>query len=238
MTCERKAIQDSLVLGASIGLGLTALLMLVAGCSPGPSTPANPKDRPTNGVPPSLPQSVVIQAVSSTRIAPLVANIDPPDGFSANSIPAASVPATEPVIKRGSARLGWLRNTNAVGYVIHYGTNSYEYGERATVGDVTNATIIGLDEGRRYYFAINSISTNATFGSLSPEVTGITPIYVSIQQERWSVSAFGLNGFTNEMQQSTNLNDWWTVLRWIGSGVATNYLHTNVAHSWFRVVAR
>jgi hypothetical protein len=234
MNREREAIQDSLVLGASIGLGITALLMLVAGCSPEAESAAITKGRSTHLVPPPLPQSVVVEFQPSARAAAMT-TIAPPDGFSSDSPSPSYIPASQPVLKRGSARLGWKHSPAAAGYVINYGTNSYEYLWQATLGLVTNATVTGLEEGCRYYFAINSIGTNGMFGSLSPEISGVTPIYVNIQQERWSVSSFGVIGSTNKMQQSTNLNDWWTVLEWIGTGAATNHLHTNTAQAWFRV---
>jgi hypothetical protein len=228
MNCERKAIQDSLVLGASIGLGITALLMLVAGCSPVASHPIPP---------PIESKSVVVAMESATHRAAMIASLPSPSSLMVKGESPPLIAAPEPIQKRGTLRLQFSPVTNAAaaGYRAHFGLISSNYTHTADLGRVTNATVTGLDEGRSYYFAVAAYSTAGEESPLSNEASGTTSVFVSIRQDRWSVSSSGLIGVTNKMQQSTNLSDWWTVLEWIGTGATTNYLHTNVVQSWFRV---
>lgn len=228
MNRERKAIQDSLVLGASIGLGIAAILMLVAGCSPVASQPIPP---------PTQSKSVTIAAEASFTRANMSASVPSPSGLVVKEESPVASGTPEPVHKRGTLRLRFTPVTNsaAIGYRAHFGLESGKYTHSANIGAVTNAIVTGLDEGRSYYFAVAAYSASGEESPLSNEASGTTSVFISIRQDRWNVSSAGLIGATNKMQQSTNLGDWWTVLEWIGTGATTNYLHTNVVQSWFRV---
>jgi hypothetical protein len=58
----------------------------------------------------------------------------------------------------------------AVGYVLVYGNNSGIYNQSTNVGNVVEATVNGLVEGRTYYFAVYAYAANALQSDLSNEV--------------------------------------------------------------------
>lgn len=58
----------------------------------------------------------------------------------------------------------------AVGYVLVYGNNSGVYNQSTNVGNVVEATVNGLVEGRTYYFAVYAYAANALQSDLSNEV--------------------------------------------------------------------
>jgi hypothetical protein len=62
-----------------------------------------------------------------------------------------------------------------VGYKIYYGTASYSYTQTVTVGNVTRATIDGLEAGRTYYFAVTALYGFGEESDFSNEATYVVP---------------------------------------------------------------
>lgn len=218
MNESRCSLYRSAGLGLFIGLGFTALLLLLAGCSP------EVHAQPT--IPPSTSSNLIS---SYSGIFNLRAGN-----------PSVSLPATITTPKRGVTKLAWdaSPDISVAGYKVYWGTNSKSYPHSLTVGTNLTATINGLSEGVRYYFAVTAHDAIGVESMFSNEATNTTGFYVSLQMKVWEVSSFGAPGQTNLMQTSTNLSDWWTFKTWIGNGVATNALHTNSAKSYFRVMVK
>jgi hypothetical protein len=71
-----------------------------------------------------------------------------------------------------SAALGWTASPDprTTGYVVVYGTVSGAYTQSTNVGNVTQATIPGLTEGRTYYFSVYAYGSNWSQSDLANEV--------------------------------------------------------------------
>jgi hypothetical protein len=80
-----------------------------------------------------------------------------------------------------SVTFGWDENTdpNIVGYNIYYGTSSQDYTNVVSVGNVTSATISGLQEGVTYYFAATSYDSMDQESVTSPEIVYTVPLTVT-----------------------------------------------------------
>ena len=139
--------------------------------------------------------------------------------------------------KRGIVKLAWGRSpdSSVTGYRIFYGTNSGSYFASATIGNITNATITGLDEGTKYYAACVALNSSGIESQFSNEVIFTTGVYISLQKYIWAVSSYGLFGKTNQIKTSTNLVNWWTIFEWTGNSKLATVLHTNTSKSFFRV---
>jgi hypothetical protein len=111
--------------------------------------------------------------------------------------------------------------TNLIGYKVYFGTKSGSYESVITVSAVPQATICGLDAGRRYYFAVAAITSDDTEGILSDELIWDVPAPVAIPNLSMSVgaadtgssAAFTLNwagqaGKTYSIEVSPDLMSW------------------------------
>jgi len=221
----------SLGAGALIGLGLLALVALLSGCTqakaPAVALPALP-ERP--------PVILAVESQRSERPVSMTALATSMTLTASASQPVALNATTTPQ-KRGSLTFGWSRIAGAVGYRLYYGTNSLEHYASAVVGNVTNATLTGLDEGTRYFVVATSMDALGGESGFSNEILAVTPIYVGLSPYIWSVSSYGVVGKTNLLLMTTNLVDWRPILTWLGTGQLTNALHTNTAKAFFRVEA-
>ncbi len=72
-----------------------------------------------------------------------------------------------------SVSLVWDSNseTNLAGYVIYYGTASGQYSNSNNVGNVTNTTVSGLQEGRNYYFVVTAYDASGLESDPSNEAS-------------------------------------------------------------------
>ena len=61
-------------------------------------------------------------------------------------------------------------------YTIWYGTSSRVYTLSTNVGNVTTATVYGLQEGTTWYFALTATSTSGLDSDFSIEITNAIPI--------------------------------------------------------------
>lgn len=72
-----------------------------------------------------------------------------------------------------SVTLAWNRNPepDIVSYLIYYGTASRMYPYSTNVGNVTTATVYGLEAGRLWYFAVTAVNSSGLESDFSSEVT-------------------------------------------------------------------
>jgi uncharacterized protein len=72
----------------------------------------------------------------------------------------------------GSATLSWNGVSGASGYLVYYGTASRNYTKTLDAKTSTKATVSGLTDGSRYYFAVRAYKGSVT-SNYSQEVSGI-----------------------------------------------------------------
>ncbi len=90
----------------------------------------------------------------------------------------------------GSVNLAWDAVSAASGYRVSYGTTSARYTAHLDTGSNTSATVAGLTDGTRYYFAVQAYAGTATSG-YSNEVSTIVPPATTAP-----VASFTANGST------------------------------------------
>ncbi len=76
-----------------------------------------------------------------------------------------------------SVTLAWDPNPepDVSGYIVYFGNASRDYPSSTNVGNVTTATVYGLQEGLTYYFAITATNTAGLESDYSNEVTNSIP---------------------------------------------------------------
>ena len=72
----------------------------------------------------------------------------------------------------GSVNLAWDAVSGAAGYRVYYGTTSATYTANLDAGSKTSATVAGLTDGTRYYFAVKAYAGTVTSG-YSNEVSSV-----------------------------------------------------------------
>jgi len=218
------------MLAGAMFLAVGTFLVMV-GCSSSKVAPTPPMPR----------TSAVILAVESQRATVRTALTAPADTnpvtLTIRTSAPVSIAAAAPVIKRGSLSLAWsaYADPRVAGYRIYYGVTPMVYFYSADAGNVTNATIKGLEEGVSYSAAVVAYFADGTESRPSNEATGVTPFYISLAPQCWQVSAYGMLGKTNLVKVSTNLTTWQTLGQFVGDGELHGFLHTNQAVASFRV---
>jgi len=223
-----KNMKRSLILGLTIGGCLTALLWLVAACSSSQSVRTLPI------TPPVAPVVILAAAERSMALPTMTAT----SSFALTVVTSAapSIVPSATTGKRGSINLAWDPSPETVsGYRIHFGKATSAYDQAADAGLTTNATISGLDEGTRYYFAASSYLSGEGEGPVSNEASGVTDIYIGIRHGPPVVETWGMLGLTNVVQISTNLTTWQTLAQFVGDGTLRSFVYTNSQQAWFRV---
>jgi len=76
--------------------------------------------------------------------------------------------------RTGKIKLTWDANKepDIAGYKVYYGTTPGKYGTGIDVGNVTEYTLEGLVNGRRYYVAIKAYTRSGIESAFSQEVSG------------------------------------------------------------------
>ncbi len=76
-----------------------------------------------------------------------------------------------------SVSLAWdpSPDMNVVGYIVHYGTASGSYPNRLDIGNTTNATVSGLQEGIAYYFVATAYNAAGLESDPSNELRFTVP---------------------------------------------------------------
>jgi hypothetical protein len=88
------------------------------------------------------------------------------------------VAAHAPAQSTASVTLAWNPNTgnNTAGYQLYYGSSSQTYNDVLSVGNHTNATVLGLTPGVTYYFAVSALDTAGLESPLSKEIIFTPPV--------------------------------------------------------------
>lgn len=92
----------------------------------------------------------------------------------AQALLSALIPATH---ADQSVTLAWDPNPepDVAGYIVYFGNASRNYPYQTNVGNVTTATVYGLQEGLTYFFAITATNTSGLESDFSNEVTNAVP---------------------------------------------------------------
>ena len=113
----------------------------------------------------------------------------------------------------GEATLGWDRNPepDVVNYTVYWGLQTGTYSWSADAGNVTTYTILNLQDGQRYFFAVQAVNSSGLRSPLSSEVSttvaAATPV-APTTLEQW-LQRFGLtdanadsdgDGLTNQAE--------------------------------------
>jgi hypothetical protein len=85
---------------------------------------------------------------------------------------------TPATLLASSATVNWSANpeTNVVGYVVLYGTQSGMYSFSQPIGNVTTLTVTNLTAGQTYYFAVQAVNADGLSGPASQEVSLVAPV--------------------------------------------------------------
>jgi hypothetical protein len=133
--------------------------------------------------------------------------------------------------------LSWngMPNEGVVGYNIYYGTESGNYTQLQSCGNVNNVIIQGLDGGKTYYFVVDPVDAYGNVGPYSNEASAVTliPPPMLLQTQTY----YDGNGLPYlmeiktpstvygnwEMDSSTNLQSWTPYTYGYGSGTGDGY---------------
>ena len=74
----------------------------------------------------------------------------------------------------GQLKLAWNAVAGATGYRLYYGTSSGNYSSSVDAQNQTSATVSGLTDGARYYFAAKAYNS-ATTSDFSNEASAVVP---------------------------------------------------------------
>ena len=76
-----------------------------------------------------------------------------------------------------SVTLAWDANpeSDIAAYIIYSGTNSGAYTQATNVGNITRATVYGLEDGVTSYFALTAVNTAGLESDYSAEVSNVIP---------------------------------------------------------------
>jgi hypothetical protein len=105
-------------------------------------------------------------------------------------------------------------DTNVVGYKLYYGTVSQQYTNVVVAGNVTDASISGIQSGNTYYFAATSYNAAGWESSYSPEISytvpviNLPPISIASTSGGVNVSVNGTAASPYVIMASTNLINW------------------------------
>lgn len=120
----------------------------------------------------------------------------------------------------------WLEWTppaddNVVEYHVFYGTSSRNYTNSVTSYYSSGSVIEGLQEGKRYYFAVSAVDADGNVSRLSEEVSYLVPvIYPAVLQTEMLTDENGLPSVMKitsswatlsnfQVQYSTDLVNWY-----------------------------
>ncbi|HET7624075.1 MAG TPA: fibronectin type III domain-containing protein, partial [Verrucomicrobiae bacterium] len=107
-----------------------------------------------------------------------------------------------------SVTLQWSPSTDSsvTGYNIYYGVASRNYTNKVTVGNVTNATVTGLQEGVTYYFAATAFNAIGLESDFSEEVSYTVPVSATDNQPPTLTALSNLSINENAATQSVPLS--------------------------------
>ncbi len=90
----------------------------------------------------------------------------------------SAIVLTPTMLCAGSVTIGWNANpeSDVVGYVVLYGTQSGVYTFTRQVGNVTTATLTNLKAGQTYFVAVRAINSDGMSSPVSQEVSAEVPL--------------------------------------------------------------
>jgi hypothetical protein len=144
-----------------------------------------------------------------------------------------------PVLALQSVTLAWTPSpdTNVLGYRIYYGVASRTYTNVVDVNKATNATISGLVEARKYYFAATAYNLLGLESDYSSEASYTVPTNAPVRLQirtaparQFVLTLTGPIGHTYEILATQTLTTW-TVIGTVtvGAGGSMDLTDTNAA---------
>ena len=89
-------------------------------------------------------------------------------------VPLVALIAVSETSLAGQLKLAWDAVANATGYRLYYGASSGNYSSSVDAQNQTSATVSGLTDGARYYFAAKAYNSTTT-SNFSNEVSAVVP---------------------------------------------------------------
>lgn len=143
---------------------------------------------------------------------------------------------------QGTIRLAWnaANDDNVRTYALYYWMTSTGAIYRISAGTNLTATLSGLVEGAEYEVYAVSVIASGIESIPSNSVKFIVPVRTYLSVSAYAIQSYGLEGVTNLMQMSTNLQTWTAVASFVGKpGQAFTYNHTNLGYgAYFRVIRK
>ena len=156
----------------------------------------------------------------------------------------ASIPLPASAVQ--NVTLAWNPSTspNVVGYDIYYGPACGTYTNKISVGNVTSATVPGLQEGACDYFVVTARATSGLESLPSNEVSYNIPNLASL-----AIQMFQLHGFPTSvtitatgatpaewaLESSPDLKTWTTVTEGTNPQVNVSVVVTSTPALFFRL---
>ncbi len=93
----------------------------------------------------------------------------------------ASIVLLPATLHAAAVTVAWDANveSDVVGYVVFYGTQSGVYTVTQSVGNITSWTVNNLTPGQTYYFAVEAVNSDGLTSPLSQEVSALIPATTS-----------------------------------------------------------
>ncbi len=134
-------------------------------------------------------------------------------------------------------------DTNVVGYNVYYGLASGNYSTKVSLLNVTSTTILGLVEGKTYYFVVTAYNAAHLESLPSNEVSYRVPgVLLQLQQIQMRgfpnalfVSSTGLVPYSWVLEGTEDFKTWRTLFRGTNSAVNVTVAVYGVRSLFFRL---
>jgi predicted RNA-binding protein with TRAM domain len=142
--------------------------------------------------------------------------------------------------------LQWNPNADpsVVGYKLYYGGASRSYTNVINLGNVTNAAVSGLTEGKTYFFAVTAYDEAGDESYYSDETIYVVPGFLVMTPGASPGAPVRIQfpvapNHWYELQASTDLRSWTTI--WQVAGIANNWVEydaspINGGQQFFRLI--
>lgn len=121
--------------------------------------------------------------------------------------------------------LAWNASSDpsVAGYFLYYGSAAGAYTNRIDIGNNTTTSVLGLDEGQTYHFAVSAYNASRAEGTLSADITYITPGLITllspVNPKIMNLTFPVAPNHWYEIQASADMRTWGTIGQ---TGVATS----------------
>lgn len=145
-----------------------------------------------------------------------------------------------------SVSLSWnpSPDPSVVGYNLYYGAASDDYTNVISVGNATNAVVLGLTGGDTYYFAVTAYDAYGDESDFSNQISYLVPGILTINAAVTPAGAMQIMfpvavGQNYQLQVSEDLNSWTTILQ--GSATSNAWVEfedtqTGLTQRFYRLV--